>query len=695
MRREDGLAEGLAAAAARAARRGTKSMRTAATLQHASPRRRDSRDKRCKRGKRDSRASSLMATICGPLMREEEQVAKGCGLGAVSLPRQPRPTRQPHLLSSCTHPRPAPWGAMAERNRHRRPKAKKRWHDGMTTMACLRGFIFSLSVAAAQAGPWHLVDVPALVCPGGPSETKVTFLLDQYGGPTLDLPFVLTFYRTTDQAVNFQFALMDATQQVVVPMTPIMLSPINASSPVTTPPPLIAADARRLGRLGDTSFDNVAFATAAAAAGPLPEEGGEGDGCETFFLMDGRAPVELPDTWGEAQSAFRDMCAAEGYSAAACGRAEAKVFDGYSQDLNEPLRPDAALCERLLSFAAAVTQVTATLTATFNDDEVPLVPIGGLTAASLASFSAAPRRMKGSWGSYSSDGYGYSAPRLSRAYPLGYASTPYGYTGYRAYPRYNPIMVYLPFYPLGYHPGYYSRYSNYCGAGSCTPTRAGNCNVGSTVPGEETLCEWNYTLPNDANRDDIMDTGFIPSEFNWPLTLIITRPLLNSIGVDFAPENICPPVGMTADQAMLWQPAVHEDLYVTLTMADPDDPGPFWWLSSALGMIACGCFTCCVIKILCTGTVCSSGSGGYEEVELAGSSSPTRSGALQGANGLLYEGSRVRTQWTAAEGGDGSYYEGCVVSAHEDGTVTLRYDDGTSWNGRAENVELIVAPGMR
>ncbi len=41
----------------------------------------------------------------------------------------------------------------------------------------------------------------------------------------------------------------------------------------------------------------------------------------------------------------------------------------------------------------------------------------------------------------------------------------------------------------------------------------------------------------DAARDDLMSTGFVPSEISWPLVVNVTH----IAGEDFRPSAICPP----------------------------------------------------------------------------------------------------------------------------------------------------------
>lgn len=66
--------------------------------------------------------------------------------------------------------------------------------------------------------------------------------------------------------------------------------------------------------------------------------------------------------------------------------------------------------------------------------------------------------------------------------------------------------------------------------------------------------------------------------------------------------------------------------------------------------------------------------------------------ALHCANGIIGKGARVQTQYTRDEGGDDLWYTATVTHCYENGTSSLRYDDGDSWTGSAVYVYLL-APG--
>ena len=49
---------------------------------------------------------------------------------------------------------------------------------------------------------------------------------------------------------------------------------------------------------------------------------------------------------------------------------------------------------------------------------------------------------------------------------------------------------------------------------------------------------------------------------------------------------------------------------------------------------------------------------------------------IEGFNGRVYAGSRVKTQWAIAEGGDGQWYRGTAYHIFPaEGTATIKFDD--------------------
>mmetsp|Transcript_13168 Transcript_13168/g.37894 ORF Transcript_13168/g.37894 Transcript_13168/m.37894 type:complete len:1411 (-) Transcript_13168:126-4358(-) len=83
----------------------------------------------------------------------------------------------------------------------------------------------------------------------------------------------------------------------------------------------------------------------------------ESSGCEEFFLLDGRSPAELPDTWGDAREATTAMCMDEGFGHEECSQAVEIAFEGFPQG-GVPWRASSheaekTLCARLLLLGAA------------------------------------------------------------------------------------------------------------------------------------------------------------------------------------------------------------------------------------------------------------------------------------------------------------------------------------------------------
>lgn len=73
-----------------------------------------------------------------------------------------------------------------------------------------------------------------------------------------------------------------------------------------------------------------------------------------------------------------------------------------------------------------------------------------------------------------------------------------------------------------------------------------------------------YTLPSDTIRDDLMATGFIPSQYKSPITIIIT----DITGTEFSSADICPVSNnLTGQTESQWVKAssFQTNLFITLT----------------------------------------------------------------------------------------------------------------------------------
>ncbi|CAJ1400652.1 unnamed protein product [Effrenium voratum] len=126
-----------------------------------------------------------------------------------------------------------------------------------------------------------------------------------------------------------------------------------------------------------------------------------------------------------------------------------------------------------------------------------------------------------------------------------------------------------------------------CTSGSWT----GTCDACVKLHGEKN-CAAQISPKIDATRDDLLNTGFIPADFTWPIHVKITE----VSGTDFGPQ-ICPPTTPGTE----WNPPSMKQLFLTLTTleelsasapAQPTaSPGMSWWpiLSAILVLVCCCC----------------------------------------------------------------------------------------------------------
>lgn len=163
------------------------------------------------------------------------------------------------------------------------------------------------------------------------------------------------------------------------------------------------------------------------------------------------------------------------------------------------------------------------------------------------------------------------------SYYYGYPRYYYGVGGYYSY-----YHSYYYSYNLGGGNYYYDQYGilrrnyvewciiptgpNYGMMMSCSQCyyRYGAC---STSAAFYSASGGSYTVPKGLNRDDIAASGFMPSQFQWPLSMKI----ISITGPDFNPDYICPPTTPSGiwlaqhyDRAMIFG----VDLLATLTQQD-------------------------------------------------------------------------------------------------------------------------------
>ncbi|OLQ01474.1 6-phosphogluconate dehydrogenase, decarboxylating [Symbiodinium microadriaticum] len=174
-----------------------------------------------------------------------------------------------------------------------------------------------------------------------------------------------------------------------------------------------------------------------------------------------------------------------------------------------------------------------------------------------------PRRRRGGGGSFvpnnhysnplspSIGHYGYTNPNYAYHNYGGHTpmSTSYGYTGANAYSSGSGMKIALAggagllaglaTSQLLHHSGG-SSFGGYTHAQmmqqDCTyGSWSGNCNSCVSQYGAN-RCDVSISPNFDATRDDLMSTGFIPTQVSWPLTVTVT----SVSGIDFNPASVCP-----------------------------------------------------------------------------------------------------------------------------------------------------------
>eukprot|EP00927_Polykrikos_kofoidii_P068514 TRINITY_DN6387_c0_g2_i1.p1 TRINITY_DN6387_c0_g2~~TRINITY_DN6387_c0_g2_i1.p1 ORF type:complete len:393 (+),score=44.56 TRINITY_DN6387_c0_g2_i1:28-1206(+) len=81
--------------------------------------------------------------------------------------------------------------------------------------------------------------------------------------------------------------------------------------------------------------------------------------CEDFFLHDGRSPLEIPDTWAEGRSEFRNICMSEGFSVEGCSKVEGVMFKDVAAD-STPINATPNFCANLEGLYEAATFLDST-----------------------------------------------------------------------------------------------------------------------------------------------------------------------------------------------------------------------------------------------------------------------------------------------------------------------------------------------
>lgn len=187
-------------------------------------------------------------------------------------------------------------------------------------------------------------------------------------------------------------------------------------------------------------------------------------------------------------------------------------------------------------------------------------------------------------------------------------STPYGYTGANAYSGRTGmgsgmqialaggggLLAGMALSNLMHHSwtGYSQQQmlSMPCSSGSWS----GLCSTCVSLYGAD-KCDIKISPKIDATRDDLVNTGFIPADFTWPIHVKIT----SIASTDFEPSSICPPT----TPGVNWTAPPMKQLFLTLTTMEELSAPPaasasssgFSGMFSALiaALAACCCCCCC------------------------------------------------------------------------------------------------------
>jgi hypothetical protein len=336
------------------------------------------------------------------------------------------------------------------------------WHQRVIAAALIALLTLSLAGCSEDEEPkWHTIDVRKLVC-STPKPDFIQVNIHDYGDK--EEAYALTFVRSFEEDVKIEFGLNDAKGTQIVPPQTVDLVKQSGLA-------IQSDDTRRLqlqlltasgGEL-QPSPDSVESEMRAQTS---TEDDVHLNQCELFFLFEGRSPLELPETWEEARTAYQEMCAAEGFQSEACHVAEQNLFDGYPRG-NETMVADDALCSKLMEHAEVLMHLHVG-EQSHRPDIVPLTNVNGSLTGN------APARRTKSWGE---SGAGYKKDKLKSNYPGGWNKAGYGYAG--------PVAVGV----------------------------VGGAAVGMLVVGGAT----------DVNvyRDDLMEEAFVPADYTYPLVLTI------------------------------------------------------------------------------------------------------------------------------------------------------------------------------
>lgn len=260
--------------------------------------------------------------------------------------------------------------------------------------------------------------------------------------------------------------------------------------------------------------------------------------------------MDLPDTWQEARQAFRASCEEDASeNTSACLLEEGDVFEG--QPLGEEaFRPSAAFCEVLARQRLAQQGAVSLLARRLKSGGAFGGAFGGGGKVTVGSFSSSRSGGRS---------YGYTSSRMGTAYPAGYRTTSYGYSGNR------------PSTPLAVIGGATVGGLTFFGA-----TRFRSFSGANPDDCQRNTDACRYNAPGHSMvRDDLMNYGFVPSEVRWPLSLNVSR---------IRPGRWGP--GMCDDSSHTW------DLFFALAPVDSDDDENADWALVFIVLLPILCCAC-------------------------------------------------------------------------------------------------------
>jgi len=359
-------------------------------------------------------------------------------------------------------------------------------------------------IASASANSTlYFIDVSSILC-GSQGEVQIDIALDTIPASQQGDPHILTFFRTSTNAVTLQYNLTDSStpENQTLDSANVTLRGLNTSS------------ARRLLDNGEEEGNNV--------------EVGSVD--ETAGLDEGESDVTVEQGDGDGARGRR-----------------LGGFRRRSSSFSSPRRRSSSSSSSSSSSAGATPATSPAAGAgSFGQHRRRAAPAAGPATAPAAPASR--------WGNPQTPGgssYGYaSTSALNHNYGgRAPASTGYGYSGAGAYRGGSGAQIAMAA-GAGVLAGVGASYAwsklhnlmgslgEECWAGDQHYKSCAECRLKHSPASD---CAGHFTPKVDLARDDLMNSGFVPANVTGPLRLIIT----GVMGVDFTPEMLCPPSNWT------------------------------------------------------------------------------------------------------------------------------------------------------